>query len=149
VNTDLKKGAGMAARPIQTRLMVRESQGGGGLDIQALAREAGVHPELVRRLVALGVLDPPAGGRTNRPVFPRDAAARVARAARLRRDLGLNYAGALLAVDLLDRIEQLEERLRRSDTEVRLHRSDTEVRLRHSDTEVRLRRNEPVDPKRR
>ena len=31
---------------------------------------------------------------------------------RLRRDLGLNYAGAVLAGELLDRIEQLERRLR-------------------------------------
>ena len=32
---------------------------------------------------------------------------------RLRRDLGLNYAGALLAGELLDRIDLLEQRLRR------------------------------------
>jgi hypothetical protein len=70
-----------------------------------IAREAGVHPDLVRRFVALGLLD-------RRP-FPRDAARRIARASRLRRDLGLDYAGALLASELLDRIEQLEERLRR------------------------------------
>ena len=47
------------------------------------------------------------------PLFPRDAAARLARAARLRRDLGLNYAGAVLACELLARIDELEERLRR------------------------------------
>ena len=45
--------------------------------------------------------------------FPPDAAARLAKAARLRRDLALNYAGAVLACELLARIEQLEERLRR------------------------------------
>ncbi len=38
---------------------------------------------------------------------------RLARAVRLRRDLGLNYAGAMLACDLLDRIDELERRLRR------------------------------------
>jgi hypothetical protein len=32
---------------------------------------------------------------------------------RLRRDLGLNYAGAILACDLLARIEELEARLSR------------------------------------
>ncbi len=36
----------------------------------------------------------------------------VARAVRLRRDLGLNYAGAVLACELLARIEELERRLR-------------------------------------
>ena len=77
-----------------------------------LAREAGPAPELVRRLVRLGLVDP-IGGTAPRRCFPRDAAARLARAARLRRDLGLNYAGAVLACELLARIDELEERLRR------------------------------------
>jgi len=76
--------------------------------LEALAREAGLHPDLVRRLVALGALESADG-----PLFPRDAAARLARIARLRRDLGLNYAGALLACDLLARIEALEHALGR------------------------------------
>jgi hypothetical protein len=70
--------------------------------IEALARESGLHPELVQRFVQLGLLDP--------PPFPRDAAARLARARRLRRDLGLNYAGAVLACELLARIDELEAR---------------------------------------
>jgi hypothetical protein len=73
-------------------------------ELEALAREAGLHPDLVRRLLALGLLD-------ERP-FPRDSGRRLARAVRLRHDLGLNYAGALLACQLLDRIERLEYRLR-------------------------------------
>ena len=76
------------------------------IEVRVLAREAGVHPELVRRFVALGLLEP----------YPRDAAARIARAARLRRDLGLNYAGAVLACELLTRIDELERRLRRYET---------------------------------
>jgi hypothetical protein len=96
-----------AVRSRGTRLVVRDGRVLGGLELEALAREAGVHPELVRRLLALGLLDTPSGR-----LFPRDAAARIARAARLRGDLGLNYAGALLACQLLDRIDQLERRLR-------------------------------------
>jgi hypothetical protein len=85
----------------------------GSVDgIDALAREAGLHPDLVRRFIRLGLLDSVPGAR--RPVFPRDAAARLARAARLRRDLGLSYSGAILACDLLDRIDDLEARLARS-----------------------------------
>jgi hypothetical protein len=68
------------------------------VDVNALARKAGLHPDLVRRLLRMGAVDASAW----------DAAARLARITRLRRDLGLNYAGAILASELLARIERLE-----------------------------------------
>jgi hypothetical protein len=74
------------------------------VEIEIVAREAGLHPDLVARLIRLGALETP---------FPRDAAARLARVTRLRRDLGLNYGGAIMAAQLLARIDDLEERLRR------------------------------------
>ena len=86
--------------------------------LEVLAREAGLHPELVQRLIVLGALEP-RGGTTRAPLFPRDAAARLARIVRLRRDLGVNYAGAMLACDLLARIEALEDRLARIDRKPR------------------------------
>ncbi|HEY0317733.1 MAG TPA: chaperone modulator CbpM [Solirubrobacterales bacterium] len=70
-------------------------------DTEALARRAGLHPDLVRRLIRIGAVDP----------FGWDAAPRLARLMRLRHDLGLNYAGAVLACDLLARIDELEARL--------------------------------------
>jgi hypothetical protein len=85
------------------------------VEIEALAREAGVHPDLARRFVRLGLLEP-AGGTAAAPRFPRDAAARLARAVRLRHDLGVGYFGAVLAVQLLARIDELEARLRRYET---------------------------------
>jgi hypothetical protein len=80
--------------------------------VDALAREAGLHPEVVRHLLRMGLLER-TGGTAAAPRFARDAAAQLARAARLRRDLGLNYAGAVLACELLARISELEERLSR------------------------------------
>jgi hypothetical protein len=85
------------------------------IEIEVLAREAGVHPDLARRLVRLGLLAP-TGGTAAAPRFPRDAAAQLARAVRLRHDLGVGYAGAVLASELLDRIDKLEARLRRYET---------------------------------
>jgi chaperone modulatory protein CbpM len=38
---------------------------------------------------------------------------RLTRVVRLRRDLGIDYAGAVLATELIARIEDLEARLRR------------------------------------
>jgi hypothetical protein len=81
-------------------------------EIQSLSREAGLHPDVVRRLFALGLLEIPSAG-AGTPGFARDAPARLARAVRLRRDLGLNYAGAILACELLERIDRLEAQLRR------------------------------------
>lgn len=81
------------------------------VSVETLAREAGAHPDMVRRLVALGLIEP-RGGTRSAPLFgPRDAFL-IARAMRLRRDLGVNYAGAVLATELLARIEDLEQRLR-------------------------------------
>jgi hypothetical protein len=82
--------------------------------IDVLARQAGLHPELVRRLVRLGLVEP-VGGTAAAPLFSPDAAPLLARAGRLRRDLALSYAGAVLACELLARIDELEARLRRSE----------------------------------
>jgi MerR HTH family regulatory protein len=101
--------------PRRAAIIVRrrdEAGGGQTIELEALASEAGLHPDLVRRLMRLGVIAP-RGGTAATPRFPRDAAAQLARLARLRRDLGLNYAGAALACELLARIEELERRLRR------------------------------------
>lgn len=78
--------------------------------LDVLAREAGLHPDLVLRFVRLGLVEP-VGGTSGEPLFASDAAARLARAARLRRDFGIDYAGAVLACELLARIESLEQRL--------------------------------------
>jgi hypothetical protein len=72
------------------------------VELDALAREAGLHPDVVGRFVRMGLLEP--------APFPRDAAARLAKASRLRHDLGLNYAGAVFACELLARIDALEAR---------------------------------------
>ena len=83
------------------------------LDLDTFAARARLHPELVARLVTLGLLE-----------AERDAAgalwlaaaelATAARIQRLRAGLSLNYAAVGLVLDLLDRIEQLEIALRRA-----------------------------------
>jgi chaperone modulatory protein CbpM len=79
------------------------------VELAVIARRAGVRVTLVRRYVEFGLLEPRSG--TNQPpVFEPSCASRLARAERLRRDLGLNYAGAVLACELLDRIRELEDR---------------------------------------
>lgn len=78
-----------------------------GMRLDAFARRCGLHPDMVRRLVALGLLR---GERdaTGGLWFAPSEVAVVARIQRLRTGLGLNYAAIGLVLDLLDRIEELE-----------------------------------------
>jgi DNA-binding transcriptional MerR regulator len=87
------------------------------IGIEAVARESGLHPDVVRRFVTIGLIQP-ADGTQQSPRFALDAPAMLARAARLRRDLGLGYGGAVLASQLLDRIGQLEAQLRNQEREM-------------------------------
>jgi hypothetical protein len=79
------------------------------VDIELIARDSGLHPAVCERLMRLGLLDG--------PPFPADAASQLARAARLRRDLGLGWSGAVFACELLRRIDDLEAQLRRYNLE--------------------------------
>jgi chaperone modulatory protein CbpM len=86
-----------------------------GLDLRSFAAAARLHPELVRRLVALGVLDASCDCSGDLWFAPGQLAV-VARIQRLRAGLGLNYASIGLVLDLLDRIAALEAALRRART---------------------------------
>jgi hypothetical protein len=78
------------------------------VELAVIARQAGVRVTLVRRYVEFGLFEPCSG--TNQPpLFEPSSASRLAKAERLRRDLGLNYAGAVLACELVDRICELED----------------------------------------
>jgi hypothetical protein len=80
------------------------------VELAVVARQAGVRIALARRYLGFGLFDPCAGTR-DAPLFAPTCAARLAKAERLRRDLGLNHAGAVLVCELLDRIGELEDRL--------------------------------------
>jgi chaperone modulatory protein CbpM len=81
------------------------------LNLEAFARATGTHPDLVRRLVTLGILDAhrDVGGQL---WFAPSQVAVLGRVQRLRAGLGLNYAAVGLVTDLLDRIADLEAALR-------------------------------------
>jgi len=83
------------------------------LDLETFARAAAVHPDLIRRLVVLGLVD--ADRDTTGELWFSPAQLRVvARIQRLRAGFALNYAAIGLVTDLLDRIAVLEAALRSS-----------------------------------
>jgi chaperone modulatory protein CbpM len=84
------------------------------LTLEDIAARCRVHPTVVERLTTLGVIDPEAG---EFPQFRPEMVLRLQRGLRLRRDLGLSYHAMALVLDLLERIETLEARLRRFEAE--------------------------------
>lgn len=78
--------------------------------VQDIAARTGVDATLIEQLVELGVINAHPGAPTR--VFACEVTIRVSKFVRLQRDLGLNQEGAALVIDLLDRIEILESRLR-------------------------------------
>ena len=94
--------------PVQYRTSRRAH---GPLAQEELARDAGLHPELVRRFVALGLV-PAVRDVDGSLWFSASAVAEVARIQRLRAALPVNWAALGLVVDLLDRITELETALR-------------------------------------
>jgi hypothetical protein len=83
------------------------------LDLDQFARAAHVHPDLVQRLVSLGLLEPGRDAAGAAWFSPADVAT-VARIQRLRAGFGVNYAALGLVLDLLERVERLQAALRES-----------------------------------
>jgi DNA-binding transcriptional MerR regulator len=77
--------------------------------VHDVAVRCGVDVEFVERLVELGVINTHPGGQR---AFACEVTLRVGKFVRLQRDLGVNAEGAALIVELLDRIDALEQRLR-------------------------------------
>jgi chaperone modulatory protein CbpM len=81
------------------------------LSLEEFAVLSGLHPDLIRRLVALGLIE--AHRDTAGALWvSRSELAEVARMQRLRAGFALNYAAIGLVTDLLDRIAVLEAALR-------------------------------------
>jgi hypothetical protein len=81
------------------------------LDLERFARLAGMHPEMVRRLVTLGIIETTYDARGNLRFAP-DQIAPARRVQRLRATFSLNYAAIGLVAQLLDRIAELERSAR-------------------------------------
>jgi chaperone modulatory protein CbpM len=83
------------------------------LSLDSYARITGVHPELVRRLVTLGLLDITRDAEGNLWFDPSQVR-EMATIQRLHLRLNLTYSSLGLVMDLLDRISDLERSQPRS-----------------------------------
>jgi len=80
------------------------------LTIADVAEIVGARPTLISRLVRLGVLET-ISDESEEPMLRSRSVLRLRRMARLRRDLGVNFAGAAVIVDLVDRVEVMRREL--------------------------------------
>nr|WP_221420853.1 chaperone modulator CbpM [Conyzicola lurida] len=83
------------------------------LSLDSYARITGVHPDLVRRLVALGLLEISRDAE-GRLWFDPSQVREMATIQRLHLRLNLSYASLGLVMDLLERISDLERLQRRT-----------------------------------
>ena len=88
------------------------------LTVEALAERAGMHPAMVERFVACGLLEPSAR-EGDRLFFDAAAVLRLRTIRRLRENLGINVAGVAVILDLLEKLQALqrENELQRSKLE--------------------------------
>lgn len=84
---------------------------GTELSLQEFCRLCRVSTDTITTFVAEGVIEP-LGAEPAQWRFEVTAVQRVRQAMRLERDLGVNPAGAALALDLIEELEALRARLR-------------------------------------
>ena len=91
----------------------------GDVTLYELCEACAVRAETVEAMIEEGIVTPSGGARQARWRFSRSTVIRVRTVLRMQRDLHVNLAGAALALDLLDRIAELNARLRSLDPEGR------------------------------
>lgn len=101
----------MAKQPQQEVLQGETFDNGPELTVDDICGICSVSVERVERLVEEGVVEP-VGGSTGAWRFSRVSVSRVLLVERLARDLDVNTPGAALALDLMDELQRLRERLR-------------------------------------
>lgn len=79
--------------------------------LSELCRSCGVEAELIEALVEHGIIEPTAR-QGSHWCFSGNSLRRARVTLNLQNDLGVNLAGAALALDLMERIEELNARLR-------------------------------------
>ena len=98
---------GKKSLPVLEGLVLEEDH---FLTMSQICRICTVRSEHILELVEEGILEP-TGTTVELYRFQVDSVLRVQMSCRLQKDLGVNLAGVALALDLLEEIEQLRNRL--------------------------------------
>jgi chaperone modulatory protein CbpM len=71
----------------------------------------GIGEDMLEICLRWEIIQPPEPNAEGMALFPEDALDRLGRGIRLHRDLGINWPGVSVALELLDRIEELEQQV--------------------------------------
>jgi hypothetical protein len=77
--------------------------------LETVADATGASVSLVTRLVRGGLLEAVSETEGEPVLLPRRSVLRLRKMQRLRRDLGVNFAGASIILDLVERVESLNQ----------------------------------------
>jgi DNA-binding transcriptional MerR regulator len=81
------------------------------LTSEEVAGRCGIHPDLVDRFMRLGLIDCAGTSPGGDVLFHVDVVPLIRRILRLRNQLGVNYAGIGVILELMSRVEELENQI--------------------------------------
>jgi MerR family transcriptional regulator, heat shock protein HspR len=88
------------------------------LTLSQVAYRCGLHPDLIERLVGIGLIDTVERDARGEVLFHAEVVPLLRRILRLRNQLGVNYAGIGVILDLMARIESLESHIQELENRV-------------------------------
>ncbi len=101
-------------------LVSMETVSGGASYLTAaeVSYHCGVHPELIDRFIQLGLIDFIERDRDGTALFRSEVIPQIRRILRLRNELGVNYAGIGVILELMARVESLEDHIRELESKI-------------------------------
>jgi DNA-binding transcriptional MerR regulator len=100
----------MSERVFMLQVVKREFS--AGYTLTELATRVGLHPELIDRFVNLGLIEFAGSTGGGELLFDSGVIPIIRRILRLRNELGVNYAGIGVILELMARMEAMEARIR-------------------------------------
>lgn len=88
------------------------------MSLTEVAARCGVHPELISRFVYLGLVDPVDRCVDGEYLFDAEVVPLIRKIMRLRNQLGVNYSGVGVVLELMRRVETLEARIRELERDI-------------------------------
>ena len=102
----------MSERRFLMLQLKKDSEFYSNYTLAEVAYRTGLHPELIDRFIRLGLIEFTGSTDDGEPLFDPEVIPLIRRILRLRNELGVNYAGIGVILELMSRLEALEARIR-------------------------------------